>query len=54
MQSRVRFKKSSQQTQTGNITDINHHNISEKKIFYFGEILCFTQSFQLRNQDVAS
>ena len=25
------------------MADIMYHNISEKKLFYFTEILCFTQ-----------
>ena len=27
-----------------------YHNISEKKLFHFSEILCFIQSLQLRNR----
>ena len=36
------------------MTDIMYHNISEKKIFYFSEILCFTQILELQNQEVTS
>ena len=32
----------------------NRNFIDEKKLFHFNEILCFTQSSQLRNQEVAS
>ena len=36
------------------MTDIMYHNISKKKLFYLSEILCFTQSLQLLNQEAAS
>ena len=36
------------------MTDIMYRNISQKKLFYFSEVLCFTQSLQLQNQEVAS
>ena len=34
------------------MSDIMCHNISEKKLFYFSEILCFTQNLQLRSQEL--
>ena len=34
------------------MTDIMYYNISEEKLFYFSEILWFTQSLQLRNQEL--
>ena len=41
------------------MTDIMYHNISEKKIFYFSEILWvknakLTQILELQNQEVTS
>ena len=48
----VKFKRNSQQTLRDNMTDIMCHNISEEKLLYFSGSIWFTQSLQLRKQEL--